>query len=76
MTDHQERLFPTNAAHLERLPSVLARTGLSRSTIYKKVADGQFPRPVKLGERAVAWHAAAVTDWITARAPANDPVGG
>lgn len=74
MADHHERLFPLNAAHLERLPSVLARTGLSRSTIYKKVADGQFPRPVKLGERAVAWDAAAVTAWISERVAANDPV--
>lgn len=32
-----------------RLPTVKARTGLSRSTIYLHVADGSFPRPVSLG---------------------------
>ena len=72
MSTLKQKLFPINAARLERLPVVLARTGLSRSTIYKKVADGEFPRPVKLGERAVAWHAAAVTEWIRAREPANE----
>ena len=35
---------------LERLPQVKARTGLSRSEIYRKVALGDFPSPIKLGE--------------------------
>lgn len=38
-----------------RLPSVKARTGLSRSTIYQRVAEGNFPKPVNLGKRAVGW---------------------
>ena len=52
---------------LERLPNVLARTGLSRSTIYRMVADGSFPRPVLVGKRSVAWSAGAVSGWINAR---------
>jgi prophage regulatory protein len=38
-----------------RLPAVKARTGLSRSTIYLRIAQGLFPKPVRLGERARGW---------------------
>ena len=38
-----------------RLPTVLDRTGLSRSTVYQRVTEGRFPRPVSLGARAVGW---------------------
>jgi prophage regulatory protein len=38
-----------------RLPSVKALTGLSRSTIYLRISDGSFPKPVSLGARAVGW---------------------
>ena len=48
-----------------RLPSVKARTGLSRSTIYLRVSDGSFPRPVSLGARAVGWLEADVEEWIS-----------
>ena len=50
-----------------RLPAVKARTGLSRSTIYQRVADGDFPRPVSLGPRAVGWLAHEVDEWIADR---------
>lgn len=38
-----------------RLPEVKRRTGLGRSSIYLKMAQGLFPKPVKLGVRAVGW---------------------
>jgi prophage regulatory protein len=38
-----------------RLPAVIEKVGLSRSTIYKGVADGTFPKPIKLGPKSVAW---------------------
>ncbi len=49
-----------------RLLAVKHRTGLSRSTIYAKVADGEFPPPIKLGEgaRAVGWLEHEVIDWL------------
>jgi len=50
-----------------RLPEVLARTGLSRSTIYVRLEQGRFPRPVSLGGRAVGWIEAEVDDWIRER---------
>ncbi len=50
-----------------RLPEVMERTGLSRSTIYVRVAAGRFPRPVALGGRAVGWIEAEVDEWVRER---------
>ena len=47
-------MLPDSGLTLERLPQVKARTGLSRSEIYLKVALGDFPSPIKLGEREPA----------------------
>jgi prophage regulatory protein len=47
-----------------RLPAVKTRTGLSRSTIYLRIAQGTFPRPVALGGRAVGWLEAEVQEWV------------
>jgi prophage regulatory protein len=54
-----------------RLPSVKARTGISRSTIYLRVAEGSFPAPVSLGGRAVGWIEAEVNDWLAKRIEAS-----
>lgn len=48
-----------------RLPAVKARTGLSRSTIYVRVAEGRFPQPVSLGPRAIGWVEAEVDAWVS-----------
>jgi prophage regulatory protein len=50
-----------------RRRSVEDRTGLSRSTIYLYVQDGTFPRPVRIGGRAVAWLESDIDAWIEAR---------
>jgi prophage regulatory protein len=47
-----------------RLPSVKARTGLSRSTIYQRIKEGSFPRPVNLGARAVGWLESEIEEWL------------
>jgi prophage regulatory protein len=47
-----------------RLPTVLDRTGLSRSSVYLRVTEGRFPRPVSLGARAVGWIETEVEEWI------------
>lgn len=54
-----------------RLPTVKARTGLSRSTIYLRVAEGSFPAPVSLGGRAVGWIEEEVNDWLAKRIEAS-----
>ncbi len=56
-----------------RRPQVEQRTGLSRSTLYQYIQDGQFPRPVSLGARAVGWLESEVNAWIAARAKAMRP---
>jgi prophage regulatory protein len=56
-----------NSTSILRLPIVKARTGLSRSTIYQRVADGNFPKPVNLGARAVGWLEAEIDAWLTAQ---------
>jgi prophage regulatory protein len=47
-------------------------TGLSRSTIYKYITDGVFPKPVTLGERCVGWVEGEVFEWLLARIEARD----
>ena len=46
--------------------------GLSRSSIYKMVADGLFPKPIKLGSRAVGWRADEVENWLIEMQEASD----
>jgi prophage regulatory protein len=50
-----------------RLPAIIASTGLSRSTIYLRVAQGVFPKQVSLGDRAVGWPASEVAALNAAR---------
>lgn len=52
---------------LLRLPSVLDRSGLSRSETYRRMALGEFPKPVSIGRRAVAWPEHLVSKWIAER---------
>ena len=47
-----------------RIKSVLERTGLSRSTLYRKIDRGEFPRQVKISERCAGWRESAVRDWM------------
>ena len=65
-----------------RLPEVLSRTGYGRTTIYRKMEEGTFPRSVKLGgppidpnvfdTRAVAWIEDEVDQWIDSRIEDRD----
>lgn len=47
-----------------RLPEVMTRTGLSRSTIYLRISQGNFPKPVNLGTRAVGWIEEEIQEWL------------
>ncbi|WP_319480252.1 AlpA family transcriptional regulator [uncultured Draconibacterium sp.] len=47
-----------------RLPELLAKTGLSRSTMYKMVKEQTFPKPVNLGLRCSGWLQSEVNDWL------------
>ena len=57
---------------LLRRPEVEALTGLARATIYRDMASGSFPRPIKLGRRAVAWPQSVINKWIEARKAESD----
>ncbi len=48
-----------------RCKQVQARIGLSRSTIYLRVAERTFPKPVSLGARAVGWIEAEIDAWVS-----------
>lgn len=50
-----------------RRPKVEEVTGLSRSTIYAMMAEGTFPKPMKLGKRAVGWREEDVRAWLDSR---------
>ena len=52
---------------LLRLPAVKARTGLSRSTIYQRISDGTFPRPISLGARAIGFIESEIDAWLQSR---------
>lgn len=46
-----------------RLKQVKAQTGMSRSWVYEQIAKGNFPSPIQLSPKAVAWDAAEIADW-------------
>jgi len=50
---------------LLRLPEVKATTGLSKSTIYARIAEGTFPKQIPLGPRLVVWVESDIQNWIT-----------
>ena len=50
-----------------RLPAVISITGLARSTIYAKIAEGQFPKPVNLSARSVGWLETDINNWLSER---------
>ena len=47
-----------------RLKTVLARTGLSRSTIYRKIAEGTFPPQIRISVNGSGWHESDINRWI------------
>ena len=51
-----------------RRPEVLFLTGLATSTLYAKMQAGVFPRPIKLGRRAVGWKSNDVEAWVAQQA--------
>ncbi len=52
------------ALSIVRLPAVMAQVGLSRSTIYLRISEGKFPKPISLGGRAVGWVESDVQGWL------------
>jgi prophage regulatory protein len=54
---------------LRKIKDVRSVTALSRTELYRRIRAGQFPKPVAIGLRAVAWRDSDVQAWIAARSP-------
>jgi prophage regulatory protein len=54
----------SNPDRIIRLKTVLDRTGLSRTTLYRKMANGTFPDNVQISVHGAGWHESAVNRWI------------
>ena len=55
-----------------RLPEVMDMTGLSRSSIYLRVSTDEFPKPVKIGRRAIGWPEESIVAWQAKMMEAQD----
>lgn len=62
-----QQTMDTKPEKFLRLTEVQKRVPYSRSTIYLKVSRGEFPKPIDLGARAVAWLESDVDEWIASR---------
>lgn len=58
---------PVQSSVLIRLPEVLRRTALSKTSIYDLAKSGDFPASIPLGGKAVAWLESEVEQWIQSR---------
>ena len=56
---------------LMRLPEVKMTTGLSKSSIYARIAGGTFPKQISLGPRLVVWVESDIHNWITEQVSAS-----
>lgn len=62
-----ETTSPKNSFAILRRHEVIRRTGLSNTTLYKRISDGEFPRSVSLGGNIVGWLESEVNNWIASR---------
>lgn len=58
-----------------RMRTVLDRTGLSRSTIYRKMREGTFPRQVEISEHCRGWRESAIHHWMADPAAYRETAG-
>lgn len=65
-----------NSDRIIRLKTVLDRTGLSRTTLYRKIAEGTFPRQLPISVHGAGWHESAVNRWIANPATYRDDQAG
>ncbi|PCD02435.1 AlpA family transcriptional regulator [Sphingomonas spermidinifaciens] len=56
MTDTSDRIL--------RIKTVLERTGLSRSTMYRKMENGTFPKNIQISTRCTGWRESAINEWL------------
>jgi prophage regulatory protein len=61
---HKPKDFPDSYFELLRRIQVQKKTGLSKSGIYSGLKNKTFPKPIKIGPRAVAWRKSEINGWI------------
>jgi prophage regulatory protein len=66
---------PNAERRLIKLPEVLQICGLSKSALYQKIKDGEFPAQVKLSQRSSAWVQSEVIAWANDRIAERDAHG-
>ena len=64
--------MPQNQTRFLRLAEVKKLTSLSKSAIYVKIANHEFPRPVSLSPQCVAWVESEIIDWMNQRLSSRD----
>ena len=57
-------MAPNTSERIIRITAVLERTGLTRSTLYRKIHGGTFPRQVRISTRCAGWYESAVNAWL------------
>ncbi len=57
-------MAPEHPERILRIKTVLERTGLSRSTLYRKIEGGTFPKQVRIAARCAGWRESAVNEWL------------
>ncbi|MER9423945.1 AlpA family phage regulatory protein [Mesorhizobium sp. M0317] len=62
------------AKRIVRLKEIIFRSGLTRSSIYKLAAEGKFPAPLNISERAVGWLESEFEDWLDSKHAAREEV--
>jgi prophage regulatory protein len=58
------QIQPEPPDRILRIKSVLARTGLTRSTLYRKMAGGTFPKNMRISTRCMGWRETAIAAWL------------
>ena len=65
------KMFTKENKRLLRLPQVKSATGLSKSTIYARIAEGTFPKQIPIGPRLVVWVESDIQNWIAEQVAAT-----
>ncbi|MEM5455822.1 AlpA family transcriptional regulator [Paraburkholderia phytofirmans] len=55
-----------------RMKDVVKKIGLCRATIYAMISRGEFPRPIRIGERATGWRESELEAWLSNRTSARE----
>ena len=71
LQEEQER----NALRVIKLQEVISKTGLSRTGIYNRIRNHEFPSPISLGRRASGWIESEINSWIQTQIERRDKVG-